>query len=127
MSALVLTCRTGTPSEIIDEVSSHHVSAHTLNHPKLYGPRMVLVPKMPALGLLLEYPIFDSYNRKVNTVNEREKYDPAHPDFRPAIDFEQYRDMIDVFKQTFIYNDMRATEDRHGMYVSFPFFFSFAQ
>ncbi|KAF8845063.1 pseudouridine synthase [Paxillus ammoniavirescens] len=101
MSALVLTCRTKTPSEIIDE---------------LYGPRVVLVPKMPALGLLLEYPIFDSYNRKVTTVNEREKYDSAHPDFRPAIDFEQYRDMINIFKQAFIYNDMRAAEDRHGIF-----------
>jgi tRNA pseudouridine38-40 synthase len=102
MSALVLSCRTGTPSEIIDE---------------LYGPRMVLVPKMPALGLLLEYPIFDSYNHKVTTVNEREKYDDAHVDFRPPIDFEQYRETIDAFKQTFIYQDMRAAEDRYGMYV----------
>ncbi|KAF9218960.1 pseudouridine synthase [Gyrodon lividus] len=101
MSALVLTCRTGTPSEIIDE---------------LYGPRMVLVPKMPALGLLLEYPIFDSYNRRVTTINEREKHDSSHPDFRPAIDFEQYRETIDAFKQKFIYTDMRATEDRYGIF-----------
>ncbi|KAF9240711.1 pseudouridine synthase [Melanogaster broomeanus] len=101
MSALVLTCRTGTPSEIIDE---------------LYGPRMVLVPKMPALGLLLEYPIFDSYNRRVATINEREKYDASHADFRPAIDFEQYRETIDAFKQKFIYTDMRAAEDRYGIF-----------
>ena len=81
---------------------------------------MVLVPKMPALGLLLEYPIFDSYNQKVTTANEREKYDDSHVDFRPPIDFEQYRETIDAFKQTFIYQDMRATEDRYGMYVT-PF------
>ncbi|KAF8556001.1 pseudouridine synthase [Imleria badia] len=101
MSALVLSCRTGTPTEIIDE---------------LYGPRMVLVPKMPALGLLLEYPIFDSYNQKVTTANQRKKYDDPHVDFRPPIDFEQYRSTIDAFKQTFIYEDMRATEDRHGIF-----------
>ncbi|KAI9464234.1 pseudouridine synthase [Boletus coccyginus] len=101
MSALVLSCRTTTPAEIIDE---------------LYGPRMVLVPKMPALGLLLEYPIFDSYNQKVTTVNEREKYDDSHVDFRPPIDFEQYRETIDAFKQRFIYEDMRATEDRYGIF-----------
>jgi tRNA pseudouridine38-40 synthase len=118
MSALVLSCRTGTPSEIIDEVQSPRSGASTsLNAFKLYGPRMVLVPKMPALGLLLEYPIFDSYNHKVTTVNEREKYDDAHVDFRPPIDFEQYRETIDAFKQTFIYQDMRAAEDRYGMYV----------
>lgn len=74
---------------------------------------------MPALGLLLEYPIFDSYNQKVTTVNEREKYDDSHVDFRPPIDFEQYRETIDAFKQKFIYEDMRGTEDRHGMYVFF--------
>lgn len=78
---------------------------------------MVLVPKMPALGLLLEYPIFDSYNQKVTTVNEREKYADSHVDFRPPIDFEQYRDAIDAFKQKFIYEDMRAIEDRYGTYV----------
>ncbi|KAG8220964.1 hypothetical protein J3R82DRAFT_2469 [Butyriboletus roseoflavus] len=101
MSALVLSHRTGTPADIIDE---------------LYGPRVVLVPKMPALGLLLEYPIFDSYNQKVTTVNEREKYDGSHVDFRPPIDFEQYRERIDTFKQKFIYEDMRTTEDRYGIF-----------
>lgn len=80
---------------------------------------MVFVPKMPALGLLLEYPIFDSYNQKVTTANEREKYADSHADFRPRIDFEQYQEAIDAFKQKFIYEEMRATEDRHGMYVLF--------
>ena len=120
MSALVLSCRTGTPADIIDEVESRPLPSHpsySMRSLKLYGPRMVLVPKMPALGLLLEYPIFDSYNQKVTTVNEREKYDDSHVDFRPPIDFEQYRETIDAFKQKFIYEDMRATEDRHGMYA----------
>ncbi|KIJ65635.1 hypothetical protein HYDPIDRAFT_88408 [Hydnomerulius pinastri MD-312] len=101
MSALVLSCRTGTPSEIIDE---------------LYGPRMVLVPKMPALGLLLEYPIFQSYNNRISSVNEREKWDSSNPFFRENIDFEQYREAIDDFKQKFIYDGMRATEDQHGIF-----------
>ncbi|OAX41510.1 pseudouridine synthase [Rhizopogon vinicolor AM-OR11-026] len=99
MSALVLSCRTGTPSQVIDE---------------LYGPRMVMVPKMPALGLLLEYPIFDSYNRKVASLNE--KLEPSHAEYRPEINFEQYRDSIDAFKQTFIYDNMRAIEDRDGVF-----------
>ncbi|KAH7914642.1 pseudouridine synthase [Hygrophoropsis aurantiaca] len=99
MCALVLSCRTGTPSQIIDE---------------LYGPRMVVVPKMPALGLLLEYPIFDSYNSKVSSLNE--KLEPKHPDYRPVIDFEQYRPDIDAFKQKHIYENMRAIEDRNGVF-----------
>ncbi|KAF8448996.1 pseudouridine synthase [Boletus edulis BED1] len=101
MSVLVLSCRAGTPANIIDE---------------LYGPRMVFVPKMPALGLLLEYPIFDSYNQKVTAANNREKYDNSHVDFRPPINFEQYRETIDAFKQKFIYEDMRATEGRYGIF-----------
>ncbi|KAH7890799.1 pseudouridine synthase [Phlebopus sp. FC_14] len=99
MAGLVLPCRTGTPGDIIDE---------------LYGPRMVLVPKMPALGLLLEYPIFGSYNRKVTSRNDN--IDPSHPDYRQDIDFEKHREAIDIFKQTFIYDKMRETEDRFGIF-----------
>ncbi|KAG1768448.1 pseudouridine synthase [Suillus placidus] len=99
MSVLILSCRTGTPGQVIDE---------------LYGPRMVMVPKMPALGLLLEYPIFDSYNKKITSINE--KLEPSHPDYRPEIDFEQHRKSIDAFKQTFIYDNMRCIEDRDGVF-----------
>jgi tRNA pseudouridine38-40 synthase len=77
---------------------------------------MVMVPKMPALGLLLEYPIFDSYNKKVTSINE--KLEPAHADYRPEIDFEKHRESIDAFKQTFIYDNMRCIEDRDGVWVS---------
>jgi tRNA pseudouridine38-40 synthase len=113
MSALILSCRTGTPSQIIDEVSFRLLRRQRFTLPQLYGPRMVIVPKMPALGLLLEYPIFDSYNRKVASISE--KLEPSHPDYRPEINFEQYRESIDAFKQTFIYDNMRAIEDRDGM------------
>lgn len=100
MSALVLSCRTGTPSRIIDE---------------LYGPRMVMVPKMPALGLLLEYPIFESYNGRIAANNEKLK-DPSDADYRPDIDFEVHRRAIDDFKQKYIYDNMRNTEDRCGIF-----------
>lgn len=100
MSALVLSCRTGTPSQIIDE---------------LYGPRMVMVPKMPALGLLLEYPIFESYNGRIAANNEKLE-DPSDADYRPEIDFEVHRGAIDDFKQKYIYDNMRNTEDRCGIF-----------
>ena len=60
----------------------------------MYGPRMVFVPKMPALGLLLEYPIFSAYNTKMEKHNA--KLPPTDPDFRPNIDFELHRKEIDV-------------------------------
>lgn len=99
ISALVLACRTGTPPHIIDE---------------LYGPRDVFIPKMPALGLLLEQPIFDSYNVRVARINE--KLTPEHADYRPPIDFEVHKDAIAAFKQTYIYENMRRVEDRDGLF-----------
>jgi len=99
MAALILSCRTGTPPQVIDE---------------LYGPREVFVPKMPSLGLLLEQPIFESYNAKVSVVSE--KLDPSDPDYRPPIDFEPYQEAIAQFKQNFIYDNMRKIEDRDGLF-----------
>jgi tRNA pseudouridine38-40 synthase len=68
---------------------------------------------MPALGLLLEQPLFDSYNRRVRSANE--KLDQNDPQYRPLIDFDQHRDQIDKFKQNFIYETMRKTEEGHGV------------
>ncbi|KAL0953755.1 hypothetical protein HGRIS_004944 [Hohenbuehelia grisea] len=99
ISALVLTCRTGAPPKIIDE---------------LYGPQTVLVPKMPSLGLLLEYPIFDSYNTRVQTINTNVQ--PTDSEYRPAIDFEKFHDHIADFKQKFIYENMRQIEDQFGIF-----------
>lgn len=78
------------------------------------------MPKMPALGLLLEYPIFESYNRKVTTVNGT--LDPSSPDFRPQIEFGSLEAQMEDFKREFIYSNMRSIEDRDGMYaVSKPY------
>ncbi|KAJ7250500.1 pseudouridylate synthase [Mycena haematopus] len=99
MSALVLSCRTGTPPQIIDE---------------LYGPRDVFIPKMPALGLLLEEPLFDTYNSKVARANE--KLAPEHPDYRRPINFEAHREAMAAFKQTYVYDNMRLVEDRDGLF-----------
>jgi hypothetical protein len=82
-------------------------------HPKLYGPRQVFIPKMPALGLLLEHPIFESYNRKVGSVNENLSSEDA--EFRPLVDFDIHHDEIEKFKQTYIYDRMREAEDRKAV------------
>ncbi|KAI0064005.1 pseudouridine synthase [Artomyces pyxidatus] len=99
MAALILSSRTGTPPQVIDE---------------LYGPRQVFIPKMPSLGLLLEHPIFESYNRKVAGVNG--KLTPEDADFRPPIDFEIHQNKIDDFKQEQIYSRMRDIEDRGDVF-----------
>ncbi|KAG6886242.1 hypothetical protein C0993_010804 [Termitomyces sp. T159_Od127] len=84
---------------------------------QLYGPRTVFIPKMPSLGLLLEEPIFESYNnRMATTINA--KLEPSHPDYRPSITFEPYREAINAFKQKYIYDNMRQVEDRDGLFDS---------
>ncbi|KDR80648.1 hypothetical protein GALMADRAFT_241004 [Galerina marginata CBS 339.88] len=99
MAILVLACRMGTPVRVISE---------------LYGQRDVFVPKMPSLGLLLEEPLFDSYNQRMGAINS--KIESTDPEYRPPIDFDQYRDKIDVFKQKYIYENMREVEDREGLF-----------
>ena len=117
MAALVLSCRTNTPPEVIDEVLIHppHILQRSLSshYTQLYGPRMVFVPKMPALGLLLEYPIFESYNKRIQEASD--KLQPSDPDYRRPVDFEVYRDKIDAFKQEHIYSRMRAIEEQGGV------------
>lgn len=68
---------------------------------------------MPSLGLLLEHPIFESYNRKVGDVNEGLSTEDA--EFRPLIDFDLHREEIEKFKQTHIYDRMREAEDRKAV------------
>jgi len=69
---------------------------------------------MPSLGLLLEAPIFDSYNtRMMETVNE--KVTPDDKEYRPPIDFANHAEEIMKFKQEQIYSRMRDIEDRGGV------------
>ncbi|TFK29719.1 pseudouridylate synthase [Coprinopsis marcescibilis] len=99
MTALVLSCRTNTPPEVIN---------------KLYEFSDVFVPKMPSLGLLLEEPLFGQYNSRLSENNAKLK--PTDADYRPPIDFEIHRDKITEFKEKFIYKNMREIEDRDGLF-----------
>lgn len=73
----------------------------------------MFIPKMPALGLLLEEPLFGSYNERMETLNE--KLQPSDPDYRPAIDFDIHREKMNAFKEEYIYTNMREVEDRDGL------------
>ncbi|TEB36685.1 tRNA pseudouridine synthase [Coprinellus micaceus] len=99
MAAIVLSCRTNTSPAIIDE---------------LYKSNTVFIPKMPSLGLLLEEPLFNSYNGRMAAGNER--LQPTDADYRPPIDFEVHREKIDAFKEQFIYKNMRGIEDMSGLF-----------
>lgn len=80
---------------------------------QLYGPKIVFIPKMPALGLLLEEPLFDSYNQRMAALNE--KLQPTDHEYRPVIDFDVHREKMNSFKEKYIYSNMREVEDRDGL------------
>jgi tRNA pseudouridine38-40 synthase len=72
-----LTVRCGTDPKIMEES---------------FGKAVVRIPKAPGLGLLLERPVFDSYNAIQAKKHGREK-----------IDFSKYEKQIEEFKEREIY------------------------
>ncbi|KAL9603915.1 MAG: hypothetical protein Q9219_000853 [cf. Caloplaca sp. 3 TL-2023] len=78
-----------------------------------YGHEKLTVPKAPSLGLLLERPIFDTYNK--NTVKEGVNK-------RGEVGFEKYKRELEEFKQREIYERIFREEERDDTWVSFSFF-----
>lgn len=71
-----------------------------------YGSAKISIPKAPGLGLLLERPVFDSYNDKAVKEYGREK-----------IDFDKFQKDIDEFKQREIYDRIFREEEKDHQYV----------
>ena len=69
-----------------------------------YGAESISIPKAPSLGLLLERPVFDSYNTR------------AKNDFgREAIDFSKFDQEMEEFKQREIYERMWRDEENDNV------------
>ncbi|CAE7203293.1 unnamed protein product [Rhizoctonia solani] len=98
-------------TRILDWTPAASLIPQTFNSPKL------LIPKAPALGLLLQEPRFGTYNKHVLEENElaagREQTDRT----REPIDWEPLRQRIDAFKHAYIYNRIRAEEAKHGVFA----------
>ncbi|KAJ1642410.1 tRNA pseudouridine synthase 1 [Coemansia erecta] len=90
---VVLMARAGAPLSLIDALFN--------------GPR-VNVPKAPGLGLLLEQPVFDSYNRKAASQRKDASSD--------LVTFEPYLKEIEGFKQKYIYDAIVDTEMADGVF-----------
>jgi tRNA pseudouridine38-40 synthase len=84
MAALVIRC--GSPLSRINET---------------YGPENISIPKAPGLGLLLERPVFETYNERAVREYQREK-----------IDFDKFEKEITEFKQKQIYERIFREEER---------------
>ncbi|KAL8686205.1 MAG: hypothetical protein Q9218_007273 [Villophora microphyllina] len=75
-----------------------------------YGHEKVTVPKAPSLGLLLERPVFDTYNSKMRTTGGED---------RGEIGFEKYAEKMGEFKQREIYERIFREEERDDIFHSF--------
>lgn len=73
----------------------------------------VHIPKMPALGLLLEHPVYNGYNAKITKLNET--LDASDPDYREPVVFKKYSEEMNAFKKQYIYDNIRGIEDRKGL------------
>lgn len=94
ISAVALVVRCGCPIARIAETLSADVG--------------ISVPKVPGLGLLLERPVFKSYNE-----NTAAKYD------REKLDFAKYEAEMEKFKQTEIYERIFREEEEQQQFHTF--------
>ncbi|ETI27760.1 tRNA pseudouridine(38-40) synthase [Cladophialophora carrionii CBS 160.54] len=72
------------------------------------GPARLSIPKAPSLGLLLERPVFDSYNKRAKDSLGKE-----------PIDFDRYKTEMDQFKQEQIYERMYRDEEKENVFGNF--------
>ena len=72
-----------------------------------YLPGRISIPKAPSLGLLLERPVFDVYNAKLEQFG------------RERIDFSRYEKEMEEFKQREIYERIFREEERDATFHAF--------
>ncbi|KAI8956622.1 pseudouridine synthase [Daldinia sp. FL1419] len=89
----VLVTRCATPFSRIDES---------------YGTARISIPKAPSLGLLLERPVFENYNKRA-----REQYN------LPELDFGNYEKEIQEFKDSQIYRRIFELEEKENSFHTF--------
>ena len=76
--------------------------------PETFGETKIDIPKVPGLGLMLERPVFESYNK-----GAAEKFG------RDKLGFDQYDDEIDAFKKKEIYERMFKEEAETNQFHTF--------
>lgn len=92
ISMATLIARCGTPVERISQA---------------FGPQKINIPKAPALGLLLESPVYESYNPRLVQFG----YEP--------IDFSKHQAKIDAFKMKHIYDKIYKEEVDDNVFNAF--------
>ncbi|KAL5612676.1 hypothetical protein BROUX41_004229 [Berkeleyomyces rouxiae] len=88
-----LVTRCGSPLSIIDAT---------------YEGEKMAIPKAPSLGLLLERPVFETYNSKATSQLGRD-----------SLDFSKHDDRILPFKHEFIYSRIYEVEEKDNSFHEF--------
>ncbi|KAG0139914.1 hypothetical protein CROQUDRAFT_136957 [Cronartium quercuum f. sp. fusiforme G11] len=108
MGLIILLCRTRTPSTLI---------------PELYGPIKVRIPKAPGLGLILQNPHFDGYNKRIIEFNQTHQNKPIHEDLiREIINPNKFLKLIEKFKKEILYKKMweeEKNENGFGVWINY--------
>ncbi|ORY01221.1 pseudouridine synthase [Basidiobolus meristosporus CBS 931.73] len=71
---------------------------------KTFEEKKINIPKAPGIGLLLEKPVFGSYNKKAQGMG------------RDAIVFDAYEEQIEQFKNKYIYDAMVKVENEENYF-----------
>lgn len=72
-----------------------------------YNAQKINIPKAPALGLLLESPVYEGYNKRLQEFG----YEP--------IDFKEYQSEMDAFKMKHIYDKIYSEEVNENVFNAF--------
>ncbi|EGW30460.1 uncharacterized protein SPAPADRAFT_157524 [Spathaspora passalidarum NRRL Y-27907] len=72
-----------------------------------FGNKKINIPKAPALGLLLENPVYEAYNQTLQKLD----YDP--------IDFTKFDEEMEAFKMKYIYDKIYAEEHKENVFYGF--------
>lgn len=72
-----------------------------------FQPKSLNIPKAPALGLLLEQPVYDAYNDKLEKVGHGK------------VEFVGYAAEMEAFKRAFIYDKIYAEEVKENTFHAF--------
>lgn len=73
--------------------------------PETFGSRKISIPKAPSLGLLLESPVFESYNNMATSQHSRQ-----------PIDFTVHKEEMDAFREKMIYSKLFVEEEKSNVY-----------
>ncbi|CAO1621847.1 unnamed protein product [Parajaminaea phylloscopi] len=91
-----------------------------------FQPGKIHVPKAPALGLLLNSPVFEGYNGKVKVYNQQLKKqreagkvtaEEEEQQYRDEINFKLFKEEMEAFRMQHIYQTQYETEEREDEFA----------